>query len=258
MNDCNLELAKASNCPGSMWKDLIVVLLSRPHMRMVDMGSNKGYNVNNFLLRYQSGWNVTNAMYFDFQSPYLEHAECGTCGACKEEPSVSLRRANVNFWAIELTRQTYRPLYKALMHFNAPGHVVHAAVSDVLGRAYAPQHVQPGRENILMSETKGRRVRKITVDHLLRYEVGEIDLLSVDTEGNDAKVLQGAQNLIKSKKHHRTPFFSPIYSYCKYTHEFTLAFLRLHSLPTRILERRRFVRVFPTGHGAHPPRCALV
>ena len=49
--------------------------------------------------------------------------------------------------------QTYRPLRKTLHHFQAPGVTIHAAVSDKLGHAYLPMHVQAGRENILMTRS---------------------------------------------------------------------------------------------------------
>ena len=197
--DCGYTIAKSSNCPGSLWKDTIVPLLHRPNMVLVDIGSNKGYNINSFLLRYHEQWNVSNTAYFKFQSPFLEHAECGTCGACKEEPLNRLQKSNVRFWAVEMAWQTYRPLRKALNHFQAPGIIIHAAVSDKKGHAFSPMNVQAGRENILMTRT-GRKVRQTTVDHIFRAETNVIDVLSVDTEGNDALVLKGAYYLLKSKR----------------------------------------------------------
>merc|ERR1712216_1048236 len=46
----------------------------------------------------------------------------------------------------------------------------------------------------------GKKVRMTTVDHLLRKETNTIDVLSVDTEGNDALVLRGAESLLRPKR----------------------------------------------------------
>jgi FkbM family methyltransferase len=110
--------------------------------------------------------------------------------------------------------------------FGVPGKVVHAAASNELGTVYAPSVPtssnrndfyspgKPGEERVQALPNAGpqrftrftrynytQRVPQLTVDALLREEaVHDVDLLTIDTEGHDALVLEGATETLAAQR----------------------------------------------------------
>ena len=48
----SLAIAERSNCPSERWADLIAPIIARPNMLILNVGANKGFNVNSFLRRF--------------------------------------------------------------------------------------------------------------------------------------------------------------------------------------------------------------
>eukprot|EP00184_Porphyridium_aerugineum_P003936 CAMPEP_0184706698 /NCGR_PEP_ID=MMETSP0313-20130426/36893_1 /TAXON_ID=2792 /ORGANISM="Porphyridium aerugineum, Strain SAG 1380-2" /LENGTH=253 /DNA_ID=CAMNT_0027168257 /DNA_START=179 /DNA_END=940 /DNA_ORIENTATION=+ len=81
-------------------------------------------------------------------------------------------------------------------------HVIRAAVGERLGKAYFP-HVVPGDEVGGIHQERdddNDEVDQITIDKLVESEnLNVIDLLSIDTEGNDVPVLLGSIMTLATK-----------------------------------------------------------
>ena len=174
-------------------------------MVMVNIGANKGYNVNSFLKRFQRGWHTTNAAWSAQQYPgnkniSLTHLTCGVCNACMQE-EVKLRygRANVYVVAVEMAQSNSRNLQRVFEHFKVPGDVIHAAGGEQSGVAYEPPNIMTGFEGEGIS-TKGVKVPMVSVDQIVaERKLESIDLLSIDTEGHDAPVLRGANTPLEKR-----------------------------------------------------------
>jgi FkbM family methyltransferase len=168
-------------------------------MVFINVGANKGFNVNTFLLRYGKGWSTTNAEWFAYlrsatpaDSPRLQ---CGVCVVCNTTVLMRYEQADVQVLAVELMGHNARLLESAFAHFGVPGHVVHAAGGEAVGSTFEPHDVNstmPGHERGKIAAT-GRRVPMVTVDSLIRkYNVNNVSILTIDAEGHDGAVLRGA------------------------------------------------------------------
>ena len=193
---CNrsLALAMRSNCPSERWLDRISPSIAAPNMLILNVGANKGYNVNSFLARFQRGWNTTNADWC------RGHCDCGMCGACSSKASFVYGRANVSAIAIEMMRANYENLKGLFVKFKVPGEVIHAAGGEEAGTAYEPAaDLKIGHEQAGI-QSHGISVAMVTVDQIVtERKVKTIDLLSIDTEGHDATVLRGASKTLERR-----------------------------------------------------------
>ena len=223
------RVARDSCCPASLWLHVAAPLLAASNMTYVNVGANKGFNVNAFLQLFQRDWNATSA---DWHSALLsqQHADdkrrkttsvsfhrdrtsvpplCGMCAACLERPPPRLGGAQVKVLAIEMMHSTAAVLQHSFIKFGVPGVVVHSAASDREGRAshFAASMGEEALGLGLRPTFSQRRaslttVRRSTVDELVREAgiVSSIDLLSIDTEGHDSKVLRGAEETLNRTK----------------------------------------------------------
>jgi len=181
----------------------ITPLLAAPSMVMINVGANKGYNVNSFLHRY-SNWLVTNPQWGAYLRA-LNMGFCGVCGACNETVLVRYGKAEVRVWAVELMSQNAALLESAFAHFAVPGRVIHAAGGETDGNTMEPTNTidtfisMPGVEWMGVS-TQGNHFPMVTVDSLVRQnQLSKVDMLSIDTEGHDAAVLRGAATALSQK-----------------------------------------------------------
>ena len=212
-----LALAIASNCPADTWMDRIAPLLARPYMAFVNVGANKGYNVNAFLQRFQHGWSTSaeawrremvkasgnNQTHHPGSFPFM----CGVCAACLQ-PSLFRKiftgSAQVEVLAVEMQPATHQALATVFATFRVPGKAVWSAASDDFGTTTTSWDLKAGTEDFGIGSWRGKATRNVlvrvaTVDSLvgesrLRREV--IDVLSIDTEGSDALVLRGAETTL--------------------------------------------------------------
>mmetsp|Transcript_23042 Transcript_23042/g.65981 ORF Transcript_23042/g.65981 Transcript_23042/m.65981 type:complete len:336 (-) Transcript_23042:149-1156(-) len=209
----SLALAMKSNCPSDRWMDLVSPIIAGPSMVILNVGANKGFNVNSFLKRFQRGWNITNAAWHR-HSP---SAGCGACGACNSEViKPTYGRANVYALAVEMASANYKNLQSLFATFKVPGDVIHAAGGEQPGVAYEPANLPLGTEHVGIAEkvgtfkftdaagkkwaTPGIKIPMVTVDQIVaERKIESIDLLSIDTEGHDAPVLRGCAKTLEKR-----------------------------------------------------------
>ena len=213
---CNasVHVALKSFCPSAIWQDRVTPLLTTANMTLIVIGANKGYAAIAFLSRYlpASRWNVDVRTWQTAQ-----RVDCGVCRACNaviRRPRIRGRHAtNATVLAVELIGDTARRLQRGFRRFGVPGVAVHAAVGAVPGIGYEPTISNvtnfDGRpmalggsfvpEHYGLTKAKyGHQVRVTTVDALhAAHGLGVVDQLSIDTEGNDANVLDGANGLFE-------------------------------------------------------------
>ena len=229
----SLAVARRSDCPADNWLDAIHGLLTNSsQMVYVNVGVNKGYNVADFLQRWplegaptppssQAWYKKMLSLELDVQNP------CGMCNDCKRQTPAHPRPvASLRILALDLLQANVDMVRRLFDAFGVPGKVVHAAASNELGTVYAPSVPtsstrndfyspgKPGEERVQALPNAGlhrftrftrynytQRVPQLTVDALLRQEaVHDVDLLTIDTEGHDALVLEGAAETLAARR----------------------------------------------------------
>ena len=133
---------------------------------------------------------------------------CGACCPCVEQPPLLPSRHAVDVYAFEFLPANVQWLNAAFDTFGIRDHVklIHAAVSNASGSAYADKIGQPGSESHVVQDTPLSHGNVTTVavprlalsDFVRSQGIEHIDLLSVDTEGHDALVLEGARPLLEA------------------------------------------------------------
>ena len=114
----------------------------------------------------------------------------------------------MDVYAFEFLPANVQWLNAAFDTFGIRDHVklIHAAVSNASGSAYADKIGQPGSESHVVQDTPLSHGNVTTVavprlalsDFVRSQGIEHIDLLSVDTEGHDALVLEGARPLLEA------------------------------------------------------------
>ena len=232
---CNSSIlvAKRSGCPSSRWQDAIAPLLVQQHslaaignLTFVNIGANKGYNVAEFLQRYHhrggraapssEAWHME-LMKAGTEQRLRVRYGCGMCNACHSRPPRAQQHVPVNVHAVEMVKANARVLRRLFSAFRVPGTVHHLAMSNYSGMARyraAPsiglEHYELGKD---VDKYRSEHVRCATLDEFAMLHLGWargapqlasrqlplVDLLSVDVEGQDALVLEGATELLRAK-----------------------------------------------------------
>ena len=231
-----LHLAERSRCPKARWLDRLAPYFGRRSpVVFVNVGANKGYAVASILQRF-TGVNLTNTDWLTALSGFQEkktqsvrasqrkrssrqtkiekmlHTPCGACRACHESPSrladamASTRKVDVH--AFELLDANVEWLRWAFQHFQVPGVVRQAIVSNETGWADAPVRMPLGSEFVTplaqAAHVSSRHkwlvgsLPKLRLDSYMR-DVGmtHAHLVSIDTEGYDALVLEGMRGALE-------------------------------------------------------------
>jgi len=225
-----VHLAKHSSCPSSAWLDAIAPRLftGEPGIQyhFFNVGANKGFAIASMLQRFgllqgnASTWHVALEGELRKTHPRLASGTpcksaatcpktCGVCGACREPPPqiMAPSAGSIKVHAFEMLHPNAQWLEIASRRF-APLNTVrvsHAVVSDHDGEACVPSGLAVGVEAAqaivrprASAEHKCRqrtwqRVPKIMLDtYMAHHGIERVQLLSVDAEGHDAMVLDGA------------------------------------------------------------------
>ncbi|KAL1514619.1 hypothetical protein AB1Y20_003713 [Prymnesium parvum] len=216
---CNssLQMARLSMCPAAAWLDLssqpliehsALHRLGRP-LTMVNVGANKGYNVAAFLQLFHARASPapTNAAWHAalLREPSRVRYACGLCNSCRAPPPRARHHVRVEVHAVELVGSNARTLRRLFRAFGVPGAAHHLALSNFSGiSTYAPQSAV-GLEHIELGSRGGAaRAEQVRVDTLdafaAKQGLEEIALLSIDAEGQDALVLEGAEGMLSTRR----------------------------------------------------------
>ena len=216
--DCNasLAIAKASGCPSGLWQDQIAPLLAAgrvgDNLTLVNVGANKGFNVAEFLQRYNNqrgltsvGWHQELLRAGKAVNVRVRYG-CGLCNACRAPRPRTRLHVPVDVHAIEMVRLNAMAIRKLFAVFGVPGRVHHLAMSNYSGvakyraaSAVGLEHFELGKD---VDRYRAEAVPCMTLDAFAATHLGagrRIDLLSVDVEGQDALVLEGAEQLLAAR-----------------------------------------------------------
>ena len=173
----------------------------------------QGYNVADFLQRYHahSPHTPTNRAWHKVllsgpkRSGRVRYG-CGLCNSCKGPAPRSRQHVPVSVHAVEMVSLNVNALRRLFAAFHVPGTVHHLAISNRSGferystaTAVGLEHLELGKGPV--SGAGSQRVRVDTLDSFTRAQgIERVGLLSVDAEGQDALVLEGAEQLLASRR----------------------------------------------------------
>lgn len=188
-----------SSCPDqSKW---LPKHLENHKGTIVSVGCNKGYDFIQVMRK------MSNNPIYSNEALKITHNITNFDGACKsgskrDVPVNMLDISNVRGFCIEPMINNYKLLKSSFEKLNLKNiEVTHAAVGSIPGFVNFPVG-GVGAEGIGINhlDSKGE-VPVITLDQYAElHNIDTIEWLSIDTEGNDARVLIGATNLLYHKK----------------------------------------------------------
>lgn len=195
-----MNTALLSNCPSSMWFYNWTTSLHQEHFTYIDIGANKGFNINKVLYALDPSYTTTAK-----QWKHLFGKDCGVCNDCEENLIKTNTMTKIDVIAIELSMLTSRRLKYILWQQNINATIFHAAAGNKLGYTFENK-IGEGDEDQGIS-TIGTKVPMITVDYIMQtLMLKSIDYLKIDAEGFDKFVLDGARNVLKDRKVKRLQF----------------------------------------------------
>ena len=182
------------------------------NLTLVNVGANKGYNVAEFLQRYHhrhgpssEAWHQALMRAGERQRLRVRYG-CGLCNACRARPPRARQHVQVAVHAVEMVRANAMALREIFAAFHVPGAVHHLAMSNYSGVASyraAPavglEHYELGKD---VAKARAEQVSCSTLDAFAARHLSappRVDLLSIDVEGQDALVLEGASDLLHAK-----------------------------------------------------------
>lgn len=131
---------------------------------------------------------------------------CGYCRDCKLPPPTWRHHVHrVRVHAFELLSGNQMLLKLLFERFNVPGAVHAMALSNFTGSVWRPTFVRTGQENSHASITSGGRgfdrLDTTSVDAYSReHGVGRIAWLSLDAEGWDPLIIDGATRMLRERR----------------------------------------------------------
>ena len=200
---------KATRCPGSKWLEAY---------RQQMPGELDSFNV--LVVGCNSGSDAIAMARLFSQNPAFNYSSfsrytgfpCGVCNMCGQEAPIFpvetvSKISHVTTHCFEALPINFRTLQKGAVHFNYENmnfHVVGAAVTDRNGPSSVPfpRDREIGKESVGIGKNiKGASilVPTQTVDNYVQLnDLKKVDILLIDTEGHDAKVLDGAISTLES------------------------------------------------------------
>jgi FkbM family methyltransferase len=209
----------ASNCPDQRrWMPAYMrQRASGPAVTLVFVGCNKGYDAVRSMRGFtgDARFSVAALRQFYLQSHILAaHAAQGACGAgtaADAQANGSAPGVPGRAYCIEPMRGNFDALNRSFAHlqYARAVHLTYAAVGSTPGWVRFPSHRPAGTEYLGIDQPNGGPeedipldgVPQVTLDdYAARHAIRHIDWLSVDTEGNDARVLLGAVQLLQGRR----------------------------------------------------------
>ena len=194
------EPIKNSNCPDkSKWMPaLIRASANNSNAVLMWIGCNRGDD----LATHMRAWSGNTSYSTKFMEPYFTQFQgprscpLETYSNITSNISAAFLRPARGFCveAMTSTYQVVSQMYKELA-WDANVQVIHAAASSSPGYTDFPRNTAGFEAFGIGSNAQGPadRVQVITVDGLTeKYNLQSIDILSIDTEGNDMRVIFGA------------------------------------------------------------------
>jgi FkbM family methyltransferase len=187
-----------SHCPSqTIWiQALLDVSLDNRNAVLISIGCNRGDDLLNMMRMWSRN---TSYSYKSVEAEYtalFQHGRACPFPVGIDPPVSNPRPAQaLCIEAMGSTAKAVSSIFRK-QHWDSAIRVVHAAVSSARGETWFPSSFI-GQETMGLDSENHREhelVKVITVDELVATEYGltTIDMLSIDTEGNDAKVLLGA------------------------------------------------------------------
>lgn len=203
-----MEIARNSTCPSGRWHDHVAPLIAQRAMTMLNVGANKGWVVHDWLHRY-SPRGVRPPPNRDTWRRALRSVTWKPCGgACSHctgppPPHAGREVSNLTVHAFDFLSANARLLTRLFREYNISGAVHHAAVSNRIGTAYEPERKWPPGDELQrpFQNRHGSPVEELTLDDFVgRHNVHHVSLLTVDAEGFDGLILEGARALLDARR----------------------------------------------------------
>ena len=223
------NVSAVRTCNGAHWLETLAeeapsIFSAEPVM--VNIGANKGYAAPHFLSLFSQHPNATVRAWHSAikdvargrttldgedgprRHGFLATQMCGACGACHVSPPAPHSRDGGRVTLVEMVAANAQLLTHLSKATRLHGYItVHNMVaSNQSGRAYAPK-VKVGTEYASVQTSSSKRlpsnvVEQSTVDELLARQTLPqiIDVITIDTEGHDALVLEGMSAVLRQKR----------------------------------------------------------
>lgn len=210
-----LQVARSSKCPSPNWQAALARRLAekRKPVTMINIGANKGYVSVEFLQRF-SKINVSSK---DWHRGLRHHMKrrgheadddlCGTCDHCKT-PLSKMADLDVRVHAIDILPRNAMILNDLFSAFRLPAHAWnYAVVNSTSFRVSVDARLPTGHElaaAIPKADSAwrtGTTVPSITLDAFMSARgIQRAHLVTVDAEGWDALVIEGAHTSLAKKQ----------------------------------------------------------
>jgi FkbM family methyltransferase len=210
-----LQVAHSSKCPSPNWQATLAMKLvdKRKPVTMINIGANKGYISIEFLQRF-SKINVSSS---DWYHGLMHHMKrrghkaddnlCGTCDHCRT-PISNIADLDVQVHAIDILPTNAIILNDLFSAFHLPAHAWNYAVVNSSGfrvsvnarlpTGYELAAAIPGADSAWRT---GTTVPSITLDAFMSAQgIQHAHFVTIDAEGWDALVIEGAHNCLANKK----------------------------------------------------------
>ena len=215
-----------SSCPSGSWLTEAAALRAGSSAPVyINVGANKGYSALEFVSlwsqKHVSGhaWNRA-LRSFPGAGGKLRAYSCGNCKDCHRQPPPLHGRSGGVAHLLEMAHGNRALLRHAIRATNLTAEVVvhDAAASNVSGVMRVPAHTMVGEERNALC-LPGQRdctesVRVVTIDDFIEHDLAqqprqlgpprppgpEAWLVSIDTEGHDALVLEGMRRTLTARR----------------------------------------------------------
>ena len=205
------QVIHKSGCPRQHWHTLIAPLLAGSAgepLTLLLVGANKGYQLAEWAQRYSLS-NVTGR---DWHARILDSGClvqcCGVCNSCRERKTAPAlpQPTSLRMHAFELQPATAATLRRAVAAAGLPATVHEIAMSNSSHDLYVHRRIRSGKESerptTAPTPTSIRRAATTLDAFLSGQHVSRrrVQLVSVDTEGFDGLVLQGAAQALRARR----------------------------------------------------------